>query len=192
MRRYTGQNRVGATAMNWVSRVAGLTLAGCVLAATSQEPRAKPSYGELLSTSKPSDWRAADPANTVYLDLPAGRVVIELAPKPVPPAPFNVNGPVPSGTPPLTITWSYDSNYLIDISGFRVYKSIANLPFALAVDVGISPYEWLDTNGACGMGYYVVAVYVDLDGLTKESPPSTNSWYSQLCPLAPAPNRRSD
>lgn len=80
MRRYTGQNRVGATAMNWVSRVAGLTLAGCVLAATSQEPRAKPSYGELLSTSKPSDWRAADPANTVYLDLPAGRVVIELAP----------------------------------------------------------------------------------------------------------------
>lgn len=35
---------------------------------------------EVLAASSPSDWRALDPENTVYLDLPAGRVVIELAP----------------------------------------------------------------------------------------------------------------
>ena len=35
---------------------------------------------ELLAGSKPSDWRSLDPENTVYLDLPQGRVVIELAP----------------------------------------------------------------------------------------------------------------
>ena len=38
------------------------------------------SMQELLETSSPSDWRTLDPANTLYLDLAAGRVVIELAP----------------------------------------------------------------------------------------------------------------
>jgi peptidylprolyl isomerase len=40
----------------------------------------KPSAGEVLKGSKPSDWRPLDPDNTLYLELPAGRVVIELAP----------------------------------------------------------------------------------------------------------------
>jgi cyclophilin family peptidyl-prolyl cis-trans isomerase len=40
----------------------------------------KPSVGEVLKGSKPSDWRPLDPDNTLYLELPAGRVVIELAP----------------------------------------------------------------------------------------------------------------
>jgi peptidylprolyl isomerase len=35
---------------------------------------------ELLDASKPADWRTLDPANTLYLDLASGRVVIELAP----------------------------------------------------------------------------------------------------------------
>ncbi|MBV7537427.1 peptidylprolyl isomerase [Duganella sp. sic0402] len=40
----------------------------------------RPSASEVIKTSKPSDWRPTDPANTLYLDLPTGRVVIELAP----------------------------------------------------------------------------------------------------------------
>lgn len=35
---------------------------------------------ELLDASQPSDWRMLDPANTLYLDVAGGRVVIELAP----------------------------------------------------------------------------------------------------------------
>ncbi len=35
---------------------------------------------EVLAASKPSDWRSLDPENTLYLELQAGRVVIELAP----------------------------------------------------------------------------------------------------------------
>ncbi|HJU26663.1 MAG TPA: peptidylprolyl isomerase [Rhodanobacteraceae bacterium] len=35
---------------------------------------------QVLDTSKPSDWRPLDPGNTLYMDLPSGRVVIELAP----------------------------------------------------------------------------------------------------------------
>jgi peptidylprolyl isomerase len=42
---------------------------------------AKPkSMQEILDASQPSDWRKLDPANTLYLDLAAGRVVIEVAP----------------------------------------------------------------------------------------------------------------
>ena len=35
---------------------------------------------ELLAQSPASDWRALDPGDTLYMELPQGRVVIELAP----------------------------------------------------------------------------------------------------------------
>jgi peptidylprolyl isomerase len=40
----------------------------------------QPSMPEVLAASCPSDWRPLDPENTLYVELPAGRVVIELAP----------------------------------------------------------------------------------------------------------------
>jgi len=58
--------------------------APCALAATStassRSPAKPQSMQELLDASKPSDWRTLDPANTLYLELATGRVVIELAP----------------------------------------------------------------------------------------------------------------
>ncbi len=47
-----------------------LGLAPGVQAATMQD---------VLSKAAPSDWRPLDPENTLYLELPTGRVVIELA-----------------------------------------------------------------------------------------------------------------
>jgi peptidylprolyl isomerase len=42
---------------------------------------AKPkSMQEILDATQPGDWRPLDPANTLYLELATGRVVIELAP----------------------------------------------------------------------------------------------------------------
>ncbi len=41
--------------------------------------KAKPTYSELLATATPTDWRALDLENTLYMDLPTGRVVIELS-----------------------------------------------------------------------------------------------------------------
>ena len=35
---------------------------------------------DLLEASKPDDWRELDPQNTLYLEIAAGRVIIELAP----------------------------------------------------------------------------------------------------------------
>ena len=36
---------------------------------------------EIIDAAPASAWRTLDPANTLYMDLPAGRVVIELAPQ---------------------------------------------------------------------------------------------------------------
>jgi peptidylprolyl isomerase len=40
-----------------------------------------PSMSDILAASKPTDWRPLDPNDTLYVELPAGRVVIELAPE---------------------------------------------------------------------------------------------------------------
>ncbi len=60
--------------------VALLTTALSAPAQTSPAAPAAKSMQELLDESKPGDWRALDPARTLYMDLAAGRVVIELAP----------------------------------------------------------------------------------------------------------------
>ena len=47
-----------------------------------QQPVRKPqTTADVLAASTPSDWRALDPQNTLYLDLTSGRVIIELAPR---------------------------------------------------------------------------------------------------------------
>jgi peptidylprolyl isomerase len=42
---------------------------------------AHPSMADVLAASEPSDWRPLDANNTLYVEMPAGRVVIELAPR---------------------------------------------------------------------------------------------------------------
>ena len=63
--------------------------AACLLvagAALAQEAPAAPKHppgkttAEVLEGAKPSDWRPLDPESTLYVTLPGGRVVIELAP----------------------------------------------------------------------------------------------------------------
>jgi peptidylprolyl isomerase len=51
-------------------------------AAAPAAPAAKKplTTAEVLSSSSAADWRALDPQDTLYMELPAGRVIIELAP----------------------------------------------------------------------------------------------------------------
>ncbi|WP_296944331.1 peptidylprolyl isomerase [uncultured Massilia sp.] len=63
-----------------------LLLGACVLlaggagAADKKELPPRPSVADILKTSKPTDWRALDPDNTLYMEMPWGRVVIEMSP----------------------------------------------------------------------------------------------------------------
>lgn len=59
-----------------------LSLAVAAAPASAHEP-AKPkvrSAKEIIDTAPADAWRTLDPANTLYMELPGGRVVIELAP----------------------------------------------------------------------------------------------------------------
>ncbi|MGZ3184034.1 MAG: peptidylprolyl isomerase [Telluria sp.] len=53
-------------------------LAAAGVSAADLPPR--PSVADVVQSSKPDDWRPLDPQNTLYMELPGGRVVIELAP----------------------------------------------------------------------------------------------------------------
>ena len=62
----------------------GFIISALALNATAAQPvtaapKTKPTYTELLATSTAADWRALDLENTLYMDLPTGRVVIELS-----------------------------------------------------------------------------------------------------------------
>ncbi|MGY1425445.1 peptidylprolyl isomerase [Lysobacter sp. A289] len=61
----------------------------CTFAATAQEPETTeaarqatpPSVQDILDASPAEHWRTPDPANTLYMQVAGGRVVIELAPQ---------------------------------------------------------------------------------------------------------------
>ncbi|TDK25021.1 peptidylprolyl isomerase [Luteimonas aestuarii] len=55
-------------------------LLGLAAPASADDAAGPPTTQQVLDASQPSDWRTPDPANTLYMDLEGGRVVIELAP----------------------------------------------------------------------------------------------------------------
>src|SRR5262244_3049629 len=50
-------------------------------AAPAESAHRSPTSADVLAASTAADWRPLDPQNTLYVELPAGRVVIELAPQ---------------------------------------------------------------------------------------------------------------
>ena len=62
-------------------RPAALSFAlACCLPALPVHAKDTPTTQQLLAASSPSEWRTPAPDNLVYMQLPQGRVVIELAP----------------------------------------------------------------------------------------------------------------
>jgi len=55
----------------------GVWLAAAAAMAAGNTPTA----AEILAGATPAEWRTVDPRRTLYMDLPQGRVVIELAPQ---------------------------------------------------------------------------------------------------------------
>lgn len=56
-----------------------LALAIALPATAAETAHKTPTPKELLARSTPDEWRTPDPQNLVYMDLPQGRVIIELA-----------------------------------------------------------------------------------------------------------------
>src|SRR5690242_19430736 len=79
--------------MRFQAVCAALVLAACASAAAQAPPAAPaqpaaagaqpaqpPSMADILAQSPASDWRPLDLENTLYMELPSGRVIIELSP----------------------------------------------------------------------------------------------------------------
>ena len=75
--------------------VAVLTVAA--LLGVSADAATNRTMADVLAESKPADWRVPDPEDTLYMDIPSGRVVIELAPQFAPRHAANVRALVREG-----------------------------------------------------------------------------------------------
>jgi cyclophilin family peptidyl-prolyl cis-trans isomerase len=58
-----------------------LAAASTALAIGPSDREKPPTTAQVMESATPSDWRRPDPANTLYLELAQGRVIIELAPR---------------------------------------------------------------------------------------------------------------
>jgi peptidylprolyl isomerase len=124
-----------------------LALYAAQAAAQTTQPQqpSHPSMAEVIAASKPGDWRPLEDENTLYVDLPAGRVIIELAPAFAPRHVENVRTLAREGYyDGLFITRSQD-NYVAqwgDPDGKReMKKGSRTLPAEFERDVPASPGE---------------------------------------------------
>ena len=70
----------GAFALALLAAAAAAGAADAPKVAAEAAPKKPATVADVLAAAKPSDWHALDPANTLYLEMASGRVVIELAP----------------------------------------------------------------------------------------------------------------
>ena len=134
--------------------------------------------------------QATNPGGTVN-----AFVQITLAPIPAPPAPYNITKNNET-TSSVQIGWSYDTAYVFDIIGFRIYKApqgqqsfvkvIAEAPIVPngPVVTNTATY-WVDTSlPVCGQQYYIVGVYRDTAGNPQETAVGVPSILTDACPTA--------
>lgn len=131
--------------------VVGALLAPGALADASGTPRR--TMAEVIAAAGPGDWRTPDPANTVYLQLATGRVVIELASDFAPQHAENIKTLVREGYfDGLAVIRSQD-NFVVqwgDAEGKRPLKSArSSVPPEFTVAKGMSlPFTRLpDADG---------------------------------------------
>jgi len=74
-----------------------LALAALPALAATKELPPKPTVNDVIKASRPAEWRALDPENTLYMDIPSGRVIIELAPAFAPHHAANIRAMVREG-----------------------------------------------------------------------------------------------
>ncbi|MBX3511271.1 MAG: peptidylprolyl isomerase [Hyphomonadaceae bacterium] len=65
--------------MRLLGFLAAVLLGGCAGQAQSDAQSPAPSMAEILDRSPAGDWRTIDLEDTLYMDLPGGRVIIELS-----------------------------------------------------------------------------------------------------------------
>jgi cyclophilin family peptidyl-prolyl cis-trans isomerase len=143
-------------------------LAAALLAALTSLPghakdvqaKTQPALADIIKASSASDWRELDPNNTLYLDLPAGRVVIELAPHYAPNHVANIKALVREGYFDGLDVMRAQDNYVVqwgDPTEKRVIKTAkktlkAEFATTITKDIPFTQLPDLDTY-APAVGY---------------------------------------
>ncbi len=120
-------------------------LTGAAAAASQPAPR---TMAEILAASAASDWRTPDPAETLYLELANGRVVIELAPAFAPRHVANVKALARAGYFDGLVILRVQDNYVVqwgDAGGTRpIAGGVPKLPGEFEVaSVAMPPFTLL-------------------------------------------------
>lgn len=58
-----------------------LASASAAVAIGNSNREKPPTTAQVMESARPEDWRRPDPANTLYMELSGGRIIIELAPR---------------------------------------------------------------------------------------------------------------
>ena len=77
----TDVRRLTSPAIAAVIALSAPVLHAALPTAAERPPKKPLTMAEVLAASAPAEWRPLDPRNTLYLELAAGRVIIELAPR---------------------------------------------------------------------------------------------------------------
>lgn len=102
---------------------------------------------DVLEASKPSDWRALDPEQTLYVEFSAGRVVIELAPQFAPRHVENIKTLVREGYFDGLAIMRVHDNYVVQWGDAEEKKSLGKARESLAPEF---------TRPAAGLAFTVL------------------------------------
>lgn len=128
-----------------------------LLLASVNSSAAGKTMADVLAASQPSDWRPLDPQNTLYMDLPTARVVIELAPQFAPNHVANIRALVRSKYfDGLAIVRSQD-NYVVQWGDADAKKPFGDAKKALAPEF---------TRAAAGLKFIALP---DVDTYAKQT-----------------------
>jgi hypothetical protein len=158
-----------------------LSLAGQVIGSGSNNGIAKDikitASGSYVVVAKNAEGKASSPAviNVTVID--------QLPPNP----PYNLTATEDQTNKSVKLDWKWDNDpSRSPATGYRVYRADVGGSFSQIAEIsGASTKTFTDTNVApntCNKIYYVVAIYVDLQGNMKESAVSANSWYTSPGP----------
>lgn len=159
--------------------------AGCVLLAAAGALSAdalqiKPrSMSDVIAASKSTDWRPLDPQNTLYLELPAGRVVIELAPAFAPKHVANIKALVHEHYFDGLAIYRAQDNYVVEWGDAEHEKPIKSAQKTLAAEFSRSAKDLPFTALPEPDAYAAEVGFVD--GLPAAREPRTNLAWLAHC-----------
>lgn len=194
-----------------------LLLAACASGLATSQPGSAPaqvgaqppSLGDILAQSPATDWAPLDPNNTLYMDLPAGRVIIALSPDFSPQHAANVRALAHANYWDAAAITRVQDNYVTqwgrpeeapphamgdavaDIAAPEYFRPVDDLPFtrlpdpdSYAAQTGFTNGFWAGRDGRGNT--WMLHCYGAI-GVGRDNPPNTGNGAELYVVIGQAP-----